>query len=297
MNLYCWRTSRGRHVQDKLRGESMNSEGVVYNGVIISDNYEGYARWMRSRAAEQRPQWQDFWAQVRRKFAVAAHSGSDPECSLKMVKTITPLYRIEKGLRESKAPSETIAKKREAESRSIVDAFFAALHERLKRRENPLLSKLRRVISYKKERRATLITWLKATHITIDNNAVERANRPLAQGRRSSLFNVSTEADRRAAILYTLVRKYERGGGLRSVDDGGRCGETRASKPNFPKARYRLKPRACHPCQGGELVESLIINRASPIFRKNSLISSNIPAKKQQLAFLTILCIPFLISK
>ena len=210
MSFYYWRTSRGRHVLDELLREGMNPEGAVYGGTIISDGYEGYASWMRSLPEEQRPQWQACWAHVRRKFVEAARTGNDPEWSRQMVELITPLYRIERELRESKAPPETIAEKREAESRPIVEAFFEALQKRMKQSENPPVNTLRRAIVYALERRETLMTWLKAPQIPIDNNAVERAIRPLAVGRRNSLFIGSPEAGKRAAILYTMVRECQR---------------------------------------------------------------------------------------
>ena len=210
MSLYHWRTSRGRHVLDELLREGMNPDGSVYGGAIISDGYEGYASWMRSLPEEQRPQWQACWAHVRRKFVEAARTSSDPEWSRKMVKLIIPLYRIERELRESKAPPPAVREKREAESRPVVEAFFAALQERTKQSENPPTNTLRRAINYALERRETLMTWLTAPYIPIDNNAVERAIRPLAVGRRNSLFIGSPQAGQRAAVLYTMVRECQR---------------------------------------------------------------------------------------
>ena len=193
MSLYHWRTSRGRHVLDELLREGMKPQGGV-----------------RKLDAQQRHQRQACWAHVRRKFVEAARTGSDPEWSRRMVELITPLYRIEKELRESKAPPEAIAEKREAESRPNAEAFFETLQERMKQSENPPVNTLRRAILYALGRRETLMTWLKAPQIPIDNNAVERAIRPLAVGRRNSLFIGSPEAGKRAAILYTLVRECQR---------------------------------------------------------------------------------------
>lgn len=87
--------------------------------------------------------------------------------------------------------------------------FFATLHERMKQSENLPVNTLRRAIRYALEHPETLMTWLKAPQIPIDNNAVERAIRPLAVGRRNSLFIGSPEAGKRAAIHYTLVRECQ----------------------------------------------------------------------------------------
>ncbi len=102
----------------------MNPEGTVCGGAIISGGYEGYAIWMRSLEEGERPQWQACRAHVRQKFVEVARTGSDPEWSRRMVELITPLYRIERELRESKAPPEAIGAKREAESRPIAEAFL-----------------------------------------------------------------------------------------------------------------------------------------------------------------------------
>ena len=80
----------------------MNPEGTVCGGAIISGGYEGYASWMRSLEEGERPQWQACRAHVRQKFVEVARTGSDPEWSRQMVELITPLYRIEKELRETK---------------------------------------------------------------------------------------------------------------------------------------------------------------------------------------------------
>ncbi len=210
MCLYYWRTSRGKSVLDTLLREEMKEDGAVYGGAIVTDGYEAYASWLKDLPETARPAWQTCWAHVRRKFVEGARNSNDPDWCRKVVELIRPLYRIERELRESKAPPDEIAARRRCESREHVTAFFQALEERAKDTSNPPVNNLRKAIDYALSRRERLVTWLEHPDIPIDNNAVERAIRPLAVGRRNSLFIGSPEAGQRAAILYTMVRECQR---------------------------------------------------------------------------------------
>lgn len=51
---------------------------------------------------------------------------------------------------------------------------------------------------------------LNGPNIPIDNNAVERAVRPVTIGRKNSLFIRAPEAGQRSAILYTMMEECKR---------------------------------------------------------------------------------------
>lgn len=84
------------------------------------------------------------------------------------------------------------------------------MEERLKDTQNPPINALRRAIDYAMERREMLESWLYDPNIPIDNNAAERAVRPVTIGRKNCLFIGAPEAGQRSAILYTMMEECKR---------------------------------------------------------------------------------------
>ena len=210
--LYYWQNSRSGEVLDHMLRHGMQKNGSVYEGAILSDGYGGYESWMKSLSADQKPQWQVCWAHVRRKFVEASCSSNDPAWSRKMVELIRPLYDIERALRESKAPPEEVKKKREEESRPIIEEFFKELTKRNRDTQNPPRNKLKDAIDYALTRQQHLSSWLQNPYLPIDNNQVERAIRPVTVGRKNCLFIGAPEAGQRAAIIYSMVEECKRTG-------------------------------------------------------------------------------------
>lgn len=210
--LYYWETSRGKAVLDTLLREGMEETGKAYGGAIVTDGYEAYASWLREQPEEERPAWQSCWAHVRRKFVEGTRNSGDPAWCKHVVKLIAHLYRVEKELRESKAPPEEILARRRSESRPCVDKIFSLLEQRANNLTNPPLNNLRKAIDYAMARREHLVTWLDNPAVPIDNNGVERAIRPIAVGRQGYLFIGAPHAGKRAAILYTLMQECKRVG-------------------------------------------------------------------------------------
>lgn len=210
--LYYWQNSRSGEVLDHMLRHGMQKNGSVYEGAMLSDGYGGYESWMKSLPADQKPQWQVCWAHARRKFVEASCSSNDPAWSRKMVELIRPLYDIERSLRESKAPPEEVKKKREEESRPIVEEFFKELTKRNRDTQNPPRNKLKDAIDYALTRQQHLSSWMQNPYLPKDNNQVERAIRPVTVGRKNCLFIGAPEAGQRAAIIYSMVEECKRTG-------------------------------------------------------------------------------------
>lgn len=184
MNLYYWQDGRSGDVLDTLLREGMKEKGYPYCGTIVSDGYEAYKSWIKNLEENaSKPNRQNCWAHVRRKFVETVRCGNNPKWSLDMVKQIAPLYALERELRKSKAPPEKIAAERNEKSRPLADAFFKELGRKATDSENPPLNKLRKAIDYALERKDTLMHWLDNPAVPMDNNQVERAIRPLTIGR------------------------------------------------------------------------------------------------------------------
>lgn len=208
--LYYWADTRGAGVLDSMLREDMKLSGTPYNGTIVTDAYTGYDSWVNNLPEEDRPNRQLCWAHVRRNFVNCAKNSNDPRWSQEMVNLIRPLYRLEKELRQGAPPPEEIRKRRQEESAAQVKAIFSAMEKRLKDTQNPPINALRRAIDYAIERREMLESWLYDPNIPIDNNAAERAVRPVTIGRKNCLFIGAPEAGQRSAILYTMMEECKR---------------------------------------------------------------------------------------
>lgn len=209
-SLYYWADTRGASVPGSMLREDMKRSGTPYSGTIVTDAYTGYDSWVNSLPEENHPNRRLCRAHVRRNFVNCTKNSNDPEWSQRIVELIRPLYKLERELRQGAPPPSEISKRRQAESAEQVAKIFSALEDRLKNTQNPPINALRRAIDYAIERREMPESRLNAPNIPIDNNAVERAVRPVTIGRKNSLFIGAPEAGQRSAILYTMMEECKR---------------------------------------------------------------------------------------
>src|SRR6266568_3485769 len=119
----------------------------------------------------------------------------------KALMRIAALYRIEADIRGRSADARRAI--RQERSRPLVEALQPLLHEKLS-----LISqktKLAEAIRYALSRWAGLCLFLEDGRIEIDNNAVERAIRPLALNRKNALFAGSDGGAEHWAVIASLI--------------------------------------------------------------------------------------------
>jgi transposase len=75
-----------------------------------------------------------------------------------------------------------------------------------------LKGKMAEAMRYLRSQRHSLLTFLRDGQVPIDNNACERAIRPIAIGRNNWLFAGSEDGGDTAAILYTIVESARASG-------------------------------------------------------------------------------------
>lgn len=214
MNLYYWGNSRGVVELDSLLHEGMTPSGAIYQGAILTDGYKVYQDWLNSLEpdTQKRIRHHNCWAHVRRKFVECARFGNDPQWSHYMVDLISPLYQMERELKESQAPPDVINEVRRNEALPHLARIFTELEKKEKDEDNPPRNKLKDAIAYTLARREALCNWVTNPVVPLDNNPVERAIRPLTIGRKNCLFIGAPDAGKRSAILYTMVEECKRVG-------------------------------------------------------------------------------------
>ena len=176
-------------------------------------------------------------AHARRKFFEA--KTSNPKEAAFALATYKKVYEIEARVRDASLEERLAA--RQKETKPILAAFDAWLDELAR---SPALvpgTPLATAVGYSRNHRVALRRFLDDPRLSPDNNAVERALRLVAVGRKNWLFAGSEDAAHDAATLYTLVASA-RELGVEPWEYFHDVIKRRAAEPSAPVAA--LTPRA-----------------------------------------------------
>jgi transposase len=166
-----------------------------FAGILQVDGYGAYAALARRH---QQIRLAFCWAHVRRKFYELAESSP---VAADVLRRIASLYAVEDEIRG--LPADERRDARDQRSRPIVDDLYRFLEAR--GRQVSAKAKLGEAISYALKRWDGLTRFLDDGRIDLDNNAVERAIRPLALNRKNALFAGSDEGGDNWAVIATLI--------------------------------------------------------------------------------------------
>jgi hypothetical protein len=146
------------------------------------------------------------WAHARRKFYEARTS--DPARAHQVLAMIRLLYGVERHAGEKQLDASQRLALRQERSRPLLEQLHAWL---LRERELTLpKSPMGGAITYALNHWAALVRYTTDGDLAIDNNAAERAIRPLTIGRKNYLFFGSDTGGRTAAVLYSAVASAKR---------------------------------------------------------------------------------------
>jgi len=179
-----------------------------FSGTLHVDGYEAYKTLARQRAGDDRPIRLAFClAHARRKF-VDVYEATGSETALAVITKIRAVYAIEARIR-GRTPEERLAVRR-AESAPIMQDLKSLAARTLG--EISAKSSLAAAIKYLLAHWEGLCVFLEDGRVEIDTNAVEREVKPVALGRRNSLFAGSNEGGETWAVLATLINSAKLNG-------------------------------------------------------------------------------------
>lgn len=214
--VYDYRGSRaGEHAREFLRG---------WSGTLVVDDFSGYKALFAGGAIREA----GCWAHARRKF-FEAHKLTGSALAAQALERIGELYRIEQDIRDLD-PEERLRRRRQ-DAQPRLDALHAWLIE-----QRPKLAKAdatARAIDYALGRWTALGVFADDHRVPIDNNAAERAVRPIALGRKNWLFVGSRQAGERAAALMTLIESAK----LCGLDPWAYLKDVFTKLPTWPNSR------------------------------------------------------------
>jgi len=167
-----------------------------FKGWMHADGYSGFNELYRKGHVEEVA----CMAHIRRKF-VDIHKSQGLAVADEAVKRIAQLYKIEKEVRGLPPDQRREARQKDAQ------AIFEDLEKWLQAQLTQISGKstLAGAIRYALGRMKHLTPYLENGFLELDNNAAERAMRPIALGRKNYMFVGSENGGKAAAIAYTLI--------------------------------------------------------------------------------------------
>lgn len=194
---YRFSTDRkGTHPADHLR---------QFKGWMHADGYSGFNELYRGGKVSEVA----CMAHIRRKF-VDVFQSEGSVIAEEAIRRIAMLYAVEKEARGQTAEDRVLMRQKRATP--IFDDLEAWLGAQLPKVSGK--SELAKAIRYGLTRMKKLRPYLDHGFLEIDNNAAERAMKPVAIGRKNYLFVGSKGGGKSAAIAYTLIETAK----LNSVD-------------------------------------------------------------------------------
>jgi transposase len=184
---------KGEHPQDFLKDGK---------GYMHADAYAGYNPLYEPDPETKKAQFIEVacWAHGRRKIYEVNAQAASPEAVI-ILERISELFVIEAEIKGQK-PEERL-KVRLAQSVPRLEVLKAQFENTL----NKISSKstLAEAIRYTSTRWTAMTRYTTDGRLEMTNNAAERAERPVAIGRKNWMFAGSDAGGKRAAIAYTLI--------------------------------------------------------------------------------------------
>jgi transposase len=198
--VYDYTPSRARDGPEAFLGD--------YEGYLQADAFGGYdGIYLHKPIIEVL-----CWAHARRKFYDA--QGSDAARAMMALGYIRRLYAVESQGKD--LDSAARRQLRQEETVPVLEAFQTWMKSQLDGEADgaPVLPKspMGMAVQYCLRNWKALLRYTKDGDLSIDNNASERALRPIAVGRKNWLFAGSDNGGRTAAVLYSLVASAKRHG-------------------------------------------------------------------------------------
>jgi transposase len=181
------------------KGEHPAAHLAEFTGILQVDGYSGFKGLLENRPPGA-IRLAFCWAHCRRRF-YELHQATGSPLAQEALRRIGELYRIEVKVRGH--PAEERRAARQERSKPIVDALHAWLTAQLGRVSGR--STLAEAIRYALRHWQGLVLFLEDGRLELDTNVIERAIRPIALGRKNSLFAGSDGGARHWAIVASLV--------------------------------------------------------------------------------------------
>ena len=211
---YLWLYRTGREAQPVVIYEYKRTRGgehprnflAGFHGYLHVDGYAGYHKVKDVTLV-------GCWAHARRKYDEALRgtpqAKDNPESvAAQGLAYCNQLFAIERKLKE--ATPEERHRVREEQSRPVLDAYRAWLHQQ--RARTMPKSLLGQAIAYSLNQWEKLTAFLKDGRLELDNNRSERSIKPFVIGRKNWLFANTPRGAAASATIYSVIETAKENG-------------------------------------------------------------------------------------
>jgi len=204
--MWVYRNEKGCVYEYTINRSREGPSGFLkdYHGIIQADGYSGYNECCRTNGILRSA----CWAHVRRKFYDVAQLSSEPGKPDVALAYIQRLYAVEKQICDMSDNEKVIYRQRL--SKPIIGEFCQWLKHQLSKTLPK--SHFAKAIRYALNFWSELILYCEYGFLDIDNNAAERAMRPVALGRKNWLFAGSNKGGETAAVMLSLIETAKQKG-------------------------------------------------------------------------------------
>ena len=188
-------TRAGDNAKDFLDG---------FSGYLMCDGYSGYNKVTAAKRCS-------CWAHVRRYLIDAIPKGKSNDLTEPAVQGTTyvnQLFNFERTIKEKYKTPDSIKKARLQKERPILEAFWSWLEKQTPVRG----SRMDKAVTYIRNRKPYLETYLEDGRCSFSNNASERSVKPFVIGRKNWLFSDTPAGAVASEMVYTIIETAKANG-------------------------------------------------------------------------------------
>lgn len=175
-----------------------------FKGYLMCDGYSGYNKVPDAKRTA-------CWAHIRRYLTDAIPKGKEldyAQPSVQGIMYINQLFHLEDVIKAKYTSFDAIKKARLDKEKPIVEGFLSWLDN-----QSPVRgSRMDKAVTYIRNRRSYLTTYLEDGRCSFSNNLSENAIRPFTVGRKNWLFCDTPNGAQASAIVYTMVEMAKANG-------------------------------------------------------------------------------------
>ena len=173
------------------------TDGIQPGTYLMCDGFSGYNKLRDVRRCT-------CYAHIRRYFYEAIPAGHDRDITNPAVQGVmycNKLFSYENKYAERHYKPETIKKRRLKDEKPVIEAFLDWADKQVVTGN----SKFSKALTYFKNRRNDLMTYLEDGHCSLSNNWSENSIRPVTVGRKNWLFSSSVDGAEASMNIYTII--------------------------------------------------------------------------------------------